>query len=131
MKQLDGKFDAVCYNAGLARNTEAKDVARTKQGFELTVGTNHLGHFYLNKLLMPHIADSGRIVVTASSVHDPDSPGGAQGIPATLGQLEGLERAVSSGTGKFDMVNGGSFNADKVKQDHVWYISCCYSVVLF
>lgn len=116
-KQLDGKFDAVCYNAGLARNTEAKDVARTKQGFELTVGTNHLGHFYLNRLLMPHIAESGRIVVTASSVHDPDSAGGAQGVPATLGQLEGLERAVSSGTGQFDMVNGGSFNADKAYKD--------------
>lgn len=40
VKKLNGekKFDAVCYNAGIARNTEAKDVARTKQGFELTVG---------------------------------------------------------------------------------------------
>lgn len=39
VKQNSGeKFDAVCYNAGIARNTEAKDVARTKQGFELTVG---------------------------------------------------------------------------------------------
>lgn len=31
-------FDAVCYNAGIARNTEAKEILRTKQGFELTVG---------------------------------------------------------------------------------------------
>ena len=39
VKKNDGaKFDAVCYNAGIARNTEAKDVARTKQGFELTIG---------------------------------------------------------------------------------------------
>ena len=30
-------FDAVCYNAGLARNTAATDVARTQQNFELTV----------------------------------------------------------------------------------------------
>ena len=37
-----GAFDAVCYNAGVARNTGAKDVARTKQGFETTVGVNHL-----------------------------------------------------------------------------------------
>ena len=44
VKNLDGQqpFDAVCYNAGLARNTGASDVARTKEGFELTVGTNHL-----------------------------------------------------------------------------------------
>ena len=118
VNRLDGKFDAVCYNAGLARNTEAKDVARTRQGFELTVGTNHLGHFYLNKLLVPRVAEGGRIVVTASSVHDPDSAGGAQGVPATLGQLEGFERAVSSGTGQFDMVDGGEFNADKVLSHH-------------
>ncbi|KAL7552210.1 hypothetical protein ACHAWF_018094 [Thalassiosira exigua] len=111
-------FDAVCLNAGLARNTAAEDVARTAQGFELTVGTNHLGHFYLNHLLLPLVEkERGRIVVTASSVHDPDSPGGGQGVPATLGTLEGLERAVADGTGRFDMVDGGAFNADKAYKD--------------
>jgi len=119
LKKANGaSFDAVCYNAGLARNTEASDVLRTAQGFELTIGTNHLGHFYLNNLMMPLInKDTGRIVVTASSVHDPDSPGGAQGKTATLGDLKGLEDAVASGTGKFDMVDGGSFNADKAYKD--------------
>lgn len=113
-------FDAVCYNAGLARNVDSKDVARTTQGYELTVGTNHLGHFYLNHLLLKGNAinaDGGRIVVTASSVHDPDSPGGAQGETATLGDLAGFERAVSDGSGRFDMVDGGSFNADKAYKD--------------
>jgi len=117
VKQLNNdKFDAVCYNAGLARNTDAKDVKRTKQGFELTVGTNHLGHFYLNQLIMSLIKDTGRIVVTASGVHDPDSPGGAQGATATLGDLAGFERAAVS-DGKFDMVDGGVFNADKAYKD--------------
>mmetsp|Transcript_2240 Transcript_2240/g.3877 ORF Transcript_2240/g.3877 Transcript_2240/m.3877 type:complete len:445 (-) Transcript_2240:273-1607(-) len=110
-------FDAVCYNAGVARNTEATDVLRTAQGFELTIGVNHLGHFYLNNKLMPLIKDTGRIVVTASSVHDPDSPGGAQGKTATLGDLKGFEDAVASGTKKFDMVDGGPFNADKAYKD--------------
>ncbi len=111
-------FDAVCYNAGVARNTEATDVLRTAQGFELTIGVNHLGHFYLNNLIMPLInKDTGRIVVTASSVHDPDSPGGAQGKLATLGDLKGFEDAVASGTKKFDMVDGGEFNADKAYKD--------------
>ena len=111
-------FDAVCYNAGLARNTEAKEVLRTKQGFELTVGTNHLGHFYLNNLLLPLInKECGRIVVTASGVHDPDSPGGAQGVPATLGELAGFEKAVADGSRRFDMVDGGAFNADKAYKD--------------
>jgi len=113
-------FDAVCYNAGLARNTGASDVARTERGFELTVGTNHLGHFYLNHLLLRSSLvekEGGRIVVTASSVHDPDSPGGAQGETATLGDLKGLEKAVADGSGMFDMVDGNEFNADKAYKD--------------
>ncbi len=119
-------FDAVCYNAGIARNIDAKDVARTKEGFELTVGTNHLGHFYLNHLLLNanlinnnNESDDGggRIVVTSSSVHDPESPGGAQGATATLGDLRGLEYAVSNGSRQFDMVDGGPFNADKAYKD--------------
>mmetsp|Transcript_38191 Transcript_38191/g.92129 ORF Transcript_38191/g.92129 Transcript_38191/m.92129 type:complete len:380 (+) Transcript_38191:28-1167(+) len=121
LKNSGGKqFDAVCYNAGLARNTDAKDVARTRQGFELTVGTNHLGHFYLNALLLGSSMinrDDGRIVVTASSVHDPDSPGGAQGQLATLGGLRGLEDAASDGSGRFDMVDGGTYNGDKAYKD--------------
>lgn len=117
-KSQSKSFDAVCYNAGLARDTGAKDVARTEQGFELTVGTNHLGHFYLHSKLLPFIDENaGRIVVTASSVHDPDSPGGGQGVPATLGDLGGFERAVADGTGRFDMVDGGEFNADKAYKD--------------
>lgn len=118
----DGKatFDAVCYNAGIARNTEAKDVTRTAQGFESTIGINHLGHFYLHHLLTSSSLinkDTGRIVVTASSVHDPDSPGGAQGKLATLGNFQGFENAVAQGTRQFDMVDGGEFNADKAYKD--------------
>ena len=114
------KLDVACLNAGLARATGATDVSRTKDGFELTVGTNHLGHFYLNSLLLPQLQSNGRIVVTASSVHDPDSPGGAQGKLATLGNLDGFER-----DGKyFEMVDGGRFNADKAYKDskvrHSW-----------
>mmetsp|Transcript_29137 Transcript_29137/g.58132 ORF Transcript_29137/g.58132 Transcript_29137/m.58132 type:complete len:454 (-) Transcript_29137:18-1379(-) len=118
LKSSAASFDAVCYNAGIARNTEAKEVERTKQGFELTVGTNHLGHFYLNHLMMPLIEkEGGRIVVTASGVHDPESPGGAQGEKATLGDLSGLENAVANNSKQFDMVDGRPFNADKAYKD--------------
>lgn len=110
----DKKIDILCLNAGLSRDTSSTECLRTKDGFELTVGTNHFGHFALNKLLLPKVnTDGGRIVVTASGVHDPESPGGAQGEKATLGDLTGLERDGR----QFEMVDGNPFNADKAYKD--------------
>jgi NAD(P)-dependent dehydrogenase (short-subunit alcohol dehydrogenase family) len=40
---------------------------RTKDGFEMQLGTNHLGHFALTNLLLPHVTD--RVVVVASGAH--------------------------------------------------------------
>jgi retinol dehydrogenase-12 len=52
-------------NAGLAGLR-----GQTKQGFELTFGTNHLGHFLLTTLLLPRVrAASGRIVNVSSKAH--------------------------------------------------------------
>jgi NAD(P)-dependent dehydrogenase (short-subunit alcohol dehydrogenase family) len=47
----------------------------TRQGFELTFGTNHLGHFLLTRLLLPRLRESGtrdraaRIVNVSSKAH--------------------------------------------------------------
>jgi protochlorophyllide reductase len=57
--------------------------------------------------------NDGRIVVTASSVHDPESPGGAQGVPASLGTLDGLRLQGKD----CEMLDGNSFNADKAYKD--------------
>ena len=51
-----------------------------------------------------------------SSVHDPESPGGAQGSTATLGDLSGLEKMVKEKL-PFDMVDGGDYDADKAYKD--------------
>ncbi|MEO8876375.1 MAG: SDR family oxidoreductase [Polyangiaceae bacterium] len=59
-------LDVLVNNAGLAglRGT-------TKDGFEITVGTNHLGHFLLTTLLLPKLreAKKPRIVTVASKAH--------------------------------------------------------------
>jgi NAD(P)-dependent dehydrogenase (short-subunit alcohol dehydrogenase family) len=46
-------------------------LTRTKQGFELQFGVNHLGCFALTALLLPKLAEAqgARIVVTSSVVH--------------------------------------------------------------
>jgi NAD(P)-dependent dehydrogenase (short-subunit alcohol dehydrogenase family) len=53
-------------NAGLAGKR-----GLTADGFEVTFGTNHLGHFLLTELLLPRIRESGhaRIVTVASEAH--------------------------------------------------------------
>jgi NAD(P)-dependent dehydrogenase (short-subunit alcohol dehydrogenase family) len=41
--------------------------SRTADGFEMQIGTNHLGHFALTNLLLPHVKD--RVVTIASGAH--------------------------------------------------------------
>ena len=59
----DGDLDVLVDNAGVMAVPER----RTKDGFELQFGTNHLGHFALTNLLLPHVRD--RVVVVASGAH--------------------------------------------------------------
>jgi NAD(P)-dependent dehydrogenase (short-subunit alcohol dehydrogenase family) len=55
--------DVLVNNAGVMAPPES----RTKDGFELQIGTNHLGHFVLTNLLLPRIRD--RVVTVSSTAH--------------------------------------------------------------
>jgi NAD(P)-dependent dehydrogenase (short-subunit alcohol dehydrogenase family) len=61
--EWDGEIDVLVNNAGVMATPER----RTKDGFELQVGTNHLGHFALTNLLLPRITD--RVVTVSSGAH--------------------------------------------------------------
>ncbi len=56
-------IDILINNAGVMYTPEL----RTREGFELQIGTNHLGHFALTNLLLPTI--TGRVVTVASNAH--------------------------------------------------------------
>lgn len=58
-----GPLDLLVNNAGVMMLPEL----RTKDGFEMQFGTNHLGHFALTNLLLPHLTD--RVVTVASGAH--------------------------------------------------------------
>jgi NAD(P)-dependent dehydrogenase (short-subunit alcohol dehydrogenase family) len=58
-----GPVDVLVNNAGVM----AVPFARTTDGFESQLATNHLGHFALTNLLLPKLTD--RVVVVASAAH--------------------------------------------------------------
>ncbi len=61
------RLDVLMNNAGVM----ALPKAATADGFEMQLGTNHLGHFALTGLLLPSLlaADAGRVVTTSSGAH--------------------------------------------------------------
>jgi NAD(P)-dependent dehydrogenase (short-subunit alcohol dehydrogenase family) len=67
--RLDGEpIDVLILNAGTQfMNTQA----RSADGYELTFAVNHLAHYLLVRLLLPAVADSGRVILTTSDTHDP------------------------------------------------------------
>jgi NAD(P)-dependent dehydrogenase (short-subunit alcohol dehydrogenase family) len=56
-------IDLLINNAGVM----IPPLSRTVDGFELQFGTNHLGHFALTNLLLPHV--TGRVVTVSSGTH--------------------------------------------------------------
>ena len=73
----DRPVDALVNNAGIMMVPQG----RTADGFESQLGTNHLGHFALTNLLLPHVID--RVVTVSSLLH--------QGPPMDLGDSEHLD----------------------------------------
>jgi NAD(P)-dependent dehydrogenase (short-subunit alcohol dehydrogenase family) len=59
----EGEIYLLINNAGIM----IPPLSRTADGFELQFGTNHLGHFALTNLLLPHI--NGRVVSVSSGMH--------------------------------------------------------------
>ncbi|CAF1319048.1 unnamed protein product [Didymodactylos carnosus] len=59
----DAQIRALINNAGVM----ACPYKQTKDGFEMQMGTNHFGHFYLTKLLLPQLRKSKSRVVNVSS----------------------------------------------------------------
>ena len=61
------RLDVLACNAGAILS----DRRVTEEGFEMTFGANHLGHFLLTQLLLDRLLDGepGRVVVTSSLAH--------------------------------------------------------------
>lgn len=116
------RLDVLCLNAAVAPNAKARTPCLTAEGLEECVGVNHLGHFLLAKLLYPKLQanpEGARVVVTASSAHDPQSKGGRSGgKSATLGDLSGLGVDLRVDPKGPTMINGAiKYHGGKVYKD--------------
>ncbi|GAB3639682.1 SDR family NAD(P)-dependent oxidoreductase [Spirosoma arcticum] len=103
---------------GLVNNAGLQIVGPTEytvDGIEMTVGVNHLGHFLLTNLLLPHFAKNGRIVVVSSGTHYPDEPfAKALGVPPPAYTTAGKLMHPEPATEKPDKVGAERYATSKL-----------------
>lgn len=61
-----GRIYALLLNAGI----NGMHSGMTEDGLEIVFQTNHLGHFLLANLMLPHMETDGKIFSTSSDMHD-------------------------------------------------------------
>ena len=97
-----------------------KEPMRSEDGYELSVATNHLGHFLLCNLmledLMKNPATDKRLVILGTVTANPKELGGKIPIPAPpdLGNLEGMAAGFKD---PVTMINGKKFKSGKAYKD--------------
>jgi protochlorophyllide reductase len=110
-------LDALVCNAAVYL-PRLKEPRRSTEGFEISVATNHLGHFLLSSLLLPDLAraPSPRLVTLGTVTANSEEFGGKVPIPAPadLGELAGLEAGFLAPVA---MIDGKPFKPGKAYKD--------------
>jgi len=112
------RLDALVCNAAVYRPL-LKAPERSPEGYEISVATNHFGHFVLALGLLSQLARSARgprLITLGTVTANSEEFGGRIPIPAPadLGELEGLEAGFKA---PVSMINGGPFKAGKAYKD--------------
>lgn len=110
-------LDALVCNAAIYMPL-LKEPLKTAEGYELSVGTNHLGHFLLCNLMLEDLKNSTspdpRLIILGTVTHNPKELGGKIPPRPHLGNLHGLAEGLS---GPHWMIDGKKFNSVKAYKD--------------
>jgi len=112
-------LDALVCNAAIYLPL-LKEPMRSADGYELSVATNHLGHYLLCRLLLEDLQKSEypdrRLVILGTVTANPKELGGKIPIPAPpdLGDLSGMAEGFKA---PIAMINGKPFKAGKAYKD--------------
>jgi protochlorophyllide reductase len=122
-RKLDRPLNSLVCNAAIYL-PQLKEAARSPEGYEISVATNHLGHFLLSGLLMEDLAKTAsstshpipRLITLGTVTANSEEFGGKVPIPAPadLGDLEGLKAGFKA---PITMINGKDFKAGKAYKD--------------
>ncbi|MDX2244685.1 MAG: protochlorophyllide reductase [Leptolyngbyaceae cyanobacterium bins.302] len=112
-------LDALVCNAAVYMPL-LKAPLRSPEGYELSVATNHLGHFLLCNLMLEDLKHSGsadpRLIILGTVTANSKELGGKIPIPAPadLGNLAGFEAGFKA---PIAMIDGKPFKAGKAYKD--------------
>jgi protochlorophyllide reductase len=112
-------LDAVLVNAAVYK-PRLKQPERSPQGYEISMATNHLGHFLLIQLLLPELErsqhPSRRVVILGTVTANSKELGGKIPIPAPadLGDLSGFASGFKAPVA---MANSKPFKPGKAYKD--------------
>ncbi|TVP61595.1 MAG: protochlorophyllide reductase [Nodularia sp. (in: Bacteria)] len=110
-------LDALVCNAAIYMPL-IKEPLRSPEGFELSVATNHLGHFLLCNLLLEDLKNSPssepRLVILGTVTHNPKELGGKIPPRPDLGNLNGFAEGFKE---PIAMIDGKKFEPVKAYKD--------------
>lgn len=119
LRRSEKPVDCLVCNAAIYLPT-AKEPTYTADGFELSVGTNHLGHFLLTRLLLDDMKNSDfplkRLIIVGSITGNTNTLAGNVPPKANLGDLRGLSSGLD-GLNSSAMIDGGEFDGAKAYKD--------------
>jgi protochlorophyllide reductase len=116
-RETGRSLDALLCNAAIYMPL-LKQPLRSPEGYELSMATNHLGHFLLCNLLLDDLkhspAPEKRLVILGTVTHNPDELGGKIPPRPDLGKLEGFAAGFKD---PVTMADGKAFEPVKAYKD--------------